>query len=779
MMREIILDGLLLPLRLYFRPTSFANQVAALAPELPPDYSLWRARHKFRDPIFCRDLGNLLLQGIIALSWILLLSTLFIILGFAINWSGIAQGMAISMAMSLIISLAGRLTLGVASGVTLGIIGSLMVGIAQEMVSGMTTLNSRLVFGVVIGVAASMPIRVEFKIIGSIAVGVTIAIIMGLLIGLTDGFDSGQPIGIAFGLTSILIVTHAIVLPLQALLSFISRIAIRNAPLLSPTLWRISPARWDETILLPLPGLTELLVTLNRVNPQLGRAAIASVVAHRFQHRAAQQALVQLAQEDALLVQSLQGLSAFGSNLDWLSEESQLPETHKSTLLQMQNISNEVASALESDSATNCVRRLTEAQRILKSLQLQPGMFGSVCAQWTILINVGLEEALSQQREQEPIPQVYIKDGRPIRPTKHTDTTTPFKGRATLFRQLESALGGGESERTTLVLYGQRRTGKTSALLQLPRRLGSRIVPAFLDLQSATLGSANNIGGLLSGLADEIGKEVQRHRRLRLPHIDRVALTDDPYPAFGRWLDQVEGILDERTLLLCLDEFETLEDAIAGGRIDTRILSTIRNIVQHRRRIVVLLSGSHQVSELPEHWASALITTTTLKISFLDEPDARELIERPIAGFPAIYQPAAVDYILRMTHCQPYLMQLLCALLVERMNTARRMPPTSFVTVDDVQATIPLVLERGANYFIDLWRSQTGSVVARRVLEELAHAPDMTLDRTAVRQIERDESALREAINTLLQRELIERLDDSYRIIVPLVGAYVQQETQV
>jgi hypothetical protein len=356
---------------------------------------------------------------------------------------------------------------------------------------------------------------------------------------------------------------------------------------------------------------------------------------------------------------------------------------------------------------------------------------------------------------------------------------SPFKGRATLFRQLESSLGAAEGQRATFLLYGQRRTGKTSVLLHLPRRLGSCMVPAFLDMQSGKLGGANDVVGVLGGLADEVVEEARRHRGVRLPAIDRGSLSADPYPALGRWLDRVESALDERTLLLCLDEFEQLEKAIQDGRLDTRLLSTLRNIVQHHPRVAVLLSGSHQLEELSPHWASTLITTVTLAVSFLEQDDAWDLIERPVDGFPAIYTPEAVDRIVKLSHCQPYLIQLICALLVERMNVDRRMPPDSFVTPSDVDEVVSLALKRGQSYFVNLWQEQAGSDVARRVLEALACAPGTQLDRTHIRGIERDEGALRQALATLLRREIIERVADDYCITVPLVAEYARRQVLV
>jgi len=554
---------------------------------------------------------------------------------------------------------------------------------------------------------------------------------------------------------------------------------VRFAPDLSTTLWRLSPVRWDKVILPPLPGLTGLLVTLYRTDPVLGRAALAEVAAHRYQRRAAHKALIQLANEEARLATSAPALAAFGRGLGWLSEDTPLPDSVRGRVFGMRDVSREVASALVSDSATNRVRRLEDAAERLDDLRLDPGEFDKALAQWAQIITTELKSARRRQREEEPIPQVYISDGRPIRPAGRSGQATPFKGRTTLFRQLETALGGGEGRRATLLLYGQRRTGKTSVLLHLPQRLGSQMVPVFVDFQSSKLSGAGDVVGLLRGLTEEVIAEAHRHRGISLPDIDRQALSDDPYPALGRWLEKVERKLGQRTLLLCLDEFETLEEAIREGRLDTRILSTLRNVVQHHPQIAVLLSGGHQIEELPPRWASALISTITLPICFLEEQDARELIEQPVAGFPAIYAPVAVERILHLTHCQPYLVQLTCALLVERMNAEHRIPPDSFVQAEDVEAVIPLALERGGNYFIDLWHNQAGSDVARHVLEALACAPETEMSRAEIRQVGRDERALRESLATLLRREIIERTDDGYRITVPLVAEYARRQVLV
>lgn len=771
-MRDIILGGLLLPLKIYFRPDLFRAEVTALAPNLSANYSLWQARHKLRVPEFRSRLFQLFLQVWVAFLWVPLLASMIQSYGIEIRWSGIITGIMVGVAGSLLVSW----IFGVMSSVPVSLVTGIVFGIELGLTLDVAENISRgIAWGLVIGVIWGMVWRGIAANVVRMVADVIWSIVGGLISGIALSLNLGIMGGIAFTITHIVICTHSPFLPIQALLSSTIAFLIRLRPAFAPTLWRLSPVRWDAIILLPLPGLSDLLVTLYRQHPTLGQEAINEVSAHRYQYPAAAEALATLALEDAMAVASLPALAAFGRGLGWLSEDTKLPETTRKPLLRMRDISQEVASTIESESAANQVRRLVQASGLLKDIRLQPSPFGTALANWAKLIATDLEKARQRQHEIEPIPQIYQSDGKPIDPWQEHEQMLPFKGRESLFSQLETALGG--ERHTTFFLYGQRRTGKTSVLKYLPQRLGSQVVPTLLDLQG--FGNAETINGIIEGMTQRINDDALRHADLKFPSIDSKKLERDPYAAFQGWLDQVERVLGARTLLLALDEFEELEQAIADGRIDDRILKTIRNIVQHRRQIAVLMSGSHQLDELPPHWSSTLVNTETLPISFLSEDDTRNLIEQPVADFPAIYTPEAVDTIVRITHCQPYLVQLVCALLVERMNSMRRIPPTSYVTPDDVETVISLALERGSAYFDNLWRAQTKTVLAQRVLAKLAAAPNTALDGAALRQIERDEMALAEALRVLQRREIIIRDNGCYRIVVPLVAHYVRRETSV
>ncbi|MEO0967079.1 MAG: hypothetical protein AAFX80_01775, partial [Cyanobacteria bacterium J06639_18] len=103
-----------------------------------------------------------------------------------------------------------------------------------------------------------------------------------------------------------------------------------------------------------------------------------------------------------------------------------------------------------------------------------------------------------------------------------------------------------------------------------------------------------------------------------------------------------------------------------------------------------------------------LINTRALRMTFLEESEARDLILRPVKDFShTIYDNDAVDEIIKVTHCQPYLVQLVCFELIERLNEIikkeKRLRGTTRASLEDVKAVIPVVLERGDQYFREQW----------------------------------------------------------------------------
>jgi hypothetical protein len=306
--------------------------------------------------------------------------------------------------------------------------------------------------------------------------------------------------------------------------------------------------------------------------------------------------------------------------------------------------------------------------------------------------------------------------------------------------------------------------------LQLERRLGAGVIPAFLNLQSEKLGGAADGLGLLHGLAEAVNDEARR-RGADLPFLIRRELGADPYPAFGRWLDTVEKTLAGCWLLLCLDEYEALEQGMAASRCRWRSATSSSTAAASTCCCPAAGRSTNCRPAGPAPWSTPSASPSA---SWTRTTPANSLCGRWRISQPTSTARRRWSSSLYLSHCQPYLVQVLCGLVVERLNKARRLPPDTRVEAADVSAVVASALERGQAYFSDLWRGQIGGEAARRILEALARQEDLRLPATALEALEPDPRECNAALRTLLRREIVGKGEESLRILVPLVGEYVR-----
>jgi hypothetical protein len=313
-----------------------------------------------------------------------------------------------------------------------------------------------------------------------------------------------------------------------------------------------------------------------------------------------------------------------------------------------------------------------------------------------------------------------------------------------------------------------------------------------VDLQSAA--TAEDARGLLFVLADQIKRNALTHRRVQLPALTRDDLRADPYVVFGDWLNRVEEAVGARWILLNLDEYEKLAQMIDDGRIDARVFDFLRGIIQHHPRVTVLLSGSHTLEGVsgkhPERsdegakskdaplLSDYLINVRVLKIENLKEDEARELIVQPIEKFAERleYEPAAVERILAVTGCQPFLVQATCRDLVNALNEQNR----TRATLADADRALDSVLTTGVAYFQDLWSNPRDSDDAQRaVMRAVATQKDLP----GFENLEGLNAALRKLVHRDILMQNPKGLGDpsglsaAYQFRVELVRRWVERNS--
>src|SRR5215469_285960 len=204
-----------------------------------------------------------------------------------------------------------------------------------------------------------------------------------------------------------------------------------------------------------------------------------------------------------------------------------------------------------------------------------------------------------------------------------------FYGRDDVFEFIRHNLIGRHRD-TPIVLYGQRRTGKTSVLYQVHRRLDPGYRCVFIDLHGLSL---NGIGDLLSGIAAAVSRTLRRDCGLAIDAPARPAFDADPRMAFeSLFLETVMSALGEDHLVLMLDEVVRIDEEVRAGRLDREVFDYLRHLMQHHPRLTFIFSLGSGLEEMRKEYAFLFTVALYHRISFLEPAAARALITDPARG---------------------------------------------------------------------------------------------------------------------------------------------------
>lgn len=298
--------------------------------------------------------------------------------------------------------------------------------------------------------------------------------------------------------------------------------------------------------------------------------------------------------------------------------------------------------------------------------------------------------------------------GLPLRPGSLT-----FVGRDDVFKFIRQNAAKLVC-RSILVLVGERRTGKTSILQQLPARLNdSRYLPVYVDGNG--LGIDPGIGNFFMTLAEDI---VDALKREGIP-IERVTLQDlgdSPQHYFERtFMPRVRAQIGDRTLLLTIDEFEELGARVRSGALPDAVFPALRHLMQHGEQLAFIFAGTHKIEEMiGGYWSVLFNVATYRRVSFLSRDAAVRLITEPVHAFGMRYDNLALEEILQLTAGHPFFTQLLCNILVNQCNDNER----NYVTIQGVRRAQDELLEAGQAHLTYIW--QTSGQEARLCLAALA-----------------------------------------------------------
>ncbi len=321
------------------------------------------------------------------------------------------------------------------------------------------------------------------------------------------------------------------------------------------------------------------------------------------------------------------------------------------------------------------------------------------------------------------------------------------------------------NDQSLMIIYGQRRTGKSCLLRYLEfNRLGQADLDiAYLDLQS-------------------LSSDRQFFRaviRALKPDFDQ---TISSFDAFEETLNP---LLSRRKspLLLMIDEFENcLTDSFQYETLtdSSAFLKRLRALIQHQPGLKFILSGADDLKKMIADYKNPLFNAgQTHLVSFLTEKDGHELITKPLAG-QVTYTSQAIADIQAVTYNHPYYIQLICSNLVFILNEKRK----STVTVTEVNEAIESARETSNEMFSYVWQitnrdAHLALAIIAREMNDLS--PWVSLDRIEGviegLAINFEADVLEGPLSALLNKDLIKERDSGleYKIAMRLLDDWIKR----
>jgi HEAT repeat protein len=331
-----------------------------------------------------------------------------------------------------------------------------------------------------------------------------------------------------------------------------------------------------------------------------------------------------------------------------------------------------------------------------------------------------------------------------------------FFGRQDLFEWVRDNVSGAYQEQP-LLLYGERRMGKTSLLYQLQINPPTpQHICLLFDLQ--LFAYVLTVNELLFELAETISRRLA-HYDIDVAIPEEAAFRANAHRAFLGYADHLDEHLGDRRIVIMMDEFGVLMDKVRNKVFDASIFDYLRGLTQRSRKFTFLFTGAYEVRRMQKDFSSILFNMPKVrKISYLTDGDANALIVEPVRGLIE-YHPLVIQRIRNVTACHPYFIQYICQELVRLAQREQ----SNYVELSDVDAVVQeVVRDATGNIENSIYNDLTDD--EKLVLAALAHVTDevrvFVLPGDIANMLERrrlgmSRESILESLRTLGERDLV------------------------
>jgi tetratricopeptide (TPR) repeat protein len=266
--------------------------------------------------------------------------------------------------------------------------------------------------------------------------------------------------------------------------------------------------------------------------------------------------------------------------------------------------------------------------------------------------------------------------------------STTFIGRTDILQAVSRVLR--HSQDNAIVLYGQRRMGKTSVLQALEVNLLKEncYYPVAFNLIDKAQESLEQV---LPGLALQISQALS----IAPPHFEH-----DPKTTFHQWLSQVLNQPSEQILVLLFDEFDVLDEP---NNMRESFFPYLRDLLAiNPQRFKFVFTIGRKIEELNTIALSLFKGIPSQRVSLLDNQETTQLVRLSETNQTLSWSNEAIDKIWSWTHGHPHLTQRFCSSVWDDIYDQQHTQlPTA--TLTDVDTAFPKVLNASRSSLEWLW----------------------------------------------------------------------------
>jgi tetratricopeptide (TPR) repeat protein/energy-coupling factor transporter ATP-binding protein EcfA2 len=342
-----------------------------------------------------------------------------------------------------------------------------------------------------------------------------------------------------------------------------------------------------------------------------------------------------------------------------------------------------------------------------------------------------------------------------------------FYDRTILLKQVCDELGYSN----TILIQGQRRIGKTSFLHQLntiltKEKTDGNLLPIFFDIQNCV---KMNLSQFQEYLATTLGKE------LLSSHPTLAKFESDPDLFRREWLPQVFEQLGNKQIVLLVDEFDNLGEKEDCEALET-VVPFIESLVRGEERIKWVFTIGRHMDKLPTKFGWIVTRAEKHVMRRLTEEETQQLICEPASG-KLTFQPTAVERIYQLTSGHPSLTQALCSEIFQQVVFEEE---RATATSEDVDVAVTSTLRNHSAAIrsialVPLKEEQVLRVVVQLAGDEHAASRDDIIQFLNQSHISLELGVLDNALNQLVEWDLLQKDDERWRPTMELVRIWVEE----